>query len=69
MQCVRDLRAEDKFKELWSSCLSTSVSTVPEKRPITQPIHHQDYVVEETTGQRSARNEAALWRLYFSVID
>ena len=69
MQCVRDLRAEDKFKELWSSCLSTSVSTVPEKRPRTKPIHHQDYVVEETTGQRSARNEAALRRLYFSVID
>ena len=69
MQCVRDLRAEDKFKELWSSCSSTSVSTVPEKRPRTQPVHHQDYAVEETTGQRSARNEAALRRLYFSVID
>ncbi|CAM4556543.1 unnamed protein product [Leuciscus chuanchicus] len=71
IDCVRDLRCDDAFTELWSTATNNNEPIEPSKRRRVMNRNLEEYVLEESVGQNDTNNDdkSELKRLFFSAID
>lgn len=68
-ECVRELRCDTVFSELWNAATNNNETSQPNKRRRTMNRNLEQYVVEESVGQNDTNNKTELKRLYFGAID
>ncbi|KAJ8394540.1 hypothetical protein AAFF_G00045500 [Aldrovandia affinis] len=68
-ECVRNLRCEAEFTELWNKVTDANATTpAPSKQRRTTNKTMGQFVVEETTGQKD-NDKTELQRFFYSAID
>lgn len=69
-ECVKKLRSEDEFTDLWNKANDAHTSTpAPPKRRRTMHKNLEQFVVLETTGQNNDNDKTELQRVFYSAID
>lgn len=70
--CMQKLRCDEGFTKVWEKATAAAnalpKSTTPKRRRMGNK-NMDDYLVEETTGQREDDVETELKRLYYSIAD
>lgn len=71
IDCVRDLRCDDAFTELWSTATNNNEPIQPSKRRRVMNRNLEEYILEESVGQNDTNNDdkSELKRLFFSAIN
>ncbi|KAL0146682.1 hypothetical protein M9458_058022 [Cirrhinus mrigala] len=69
--CIESLRSDAEFAKLWAESIKSSDDAVPTapKRQRQASKSLQDYIVNESVGQRESNIEQECKRLFFNIID
>ncbi|KAG9282357.1 zinc finger MYM-type protein 1-like [Astyanax mexicanus] len=67
-ECVRKLRCDTEFADLWRAVTDSNALVTPTKRRRTFSKNMSQYLVEGTTAQKDT-DETELRRLFYSAID